>query len=47
MNISEAEKSEKTDINENGVHEAIIPQHVEEGLIYNSYAGHVLEITVE
>lgn len=32
---------------ENGVHEAIIPQHVEEGLVYNDYAGHVLEITVE
>lgn len=31
---------------EKGVHDAVIPQYIEEGLVYNDYAGHVLEITV-
>lgn len=32
---------------ENGTHDAVIPQYVEEGLVYNDYAGHVMEITVK
>lgn len=28
-------------------HEAMIPQYVEEGLVYDNYVGHVMEITVE
>lgn len=30
-----------------GVHDAVIPQYIEEGLVYNDYAGHVMEITIE
>lgn len=32
---------------ENGTHDAVIPQYIEEGLVYNDYAGHVMEITVK
>ena len=29
------------------IHQATIPQYVMEGLVYNNYVGHVMEITVE